>query len=69
MLWYCQLDLQEETSVKLYQNIKLFIHENASKELSAKWWPFCSGGDELNGWETENVYCHQGVQMVNQHLW
>ena len=31
---------------KFNQNIKLFIHKNAS-EYIVKWWPFCPGGDDL----------------------
>ena len=33
MLGYCQLDPQEQSSVKLYANTKHFIHENASETI------------------------------------
>ena len=31
----------------LIQNSYIFIQENASESMAAKWWPFCPGGDEL----------------------
>ena len=31
MLGYCQLDPEEKTSVKFYQNTKLYIHKNESE--------------------------------------
>ena len=33
MLGYCQLDSQEQTSVKFYQNTKLFIHKKAYENI------------------------------------
>ena len=43
---YCQLDPQEQTSVKLQANYKIFIHKNAYEMSSAKWRPSCPGRDE-----------------------
>ena len=45
MLGYYQLN---KLQWNFNQNTTLSIHENASKISSAKWWPFCPGGDELN---------------------
>ena len=47
LLGYCQLDPKEQIQWSFNQNTKLFIHENASEISSAKWWPFCPGGDGL----------------------
>ena len=50
------------------QNKKLFIHENAYKISSAKWRPFCRGGDELNicnlcNLDVNQTECHM-PQMI-----
>ena len=34
---------------EIWIKIKLFIHGMHLKMLSVKWWPFCSGGNELRG--------------------
>ena len=47
MLGYCQLDPLEEFSVKFYSKYKTFHSRKCLKIVSAKRWPFCSGGDEL----------------------
>ena len=45
---YCQLDPSEQTSVKLYQNTKLFIHENASECIVFDMATILSMGDEFS---------------------
>ena len=66
MLTYCQLDPYEQTAGKfeLKQNTFLKIHLKMS---SAKWWPFCPGGDEIYYYyyySTEHKY---GMQHNNDH--
>ena len=39
--------LRNKLQWNLNRNTKIFIHENALKISSAKWRPFCPGGDEL----------------------
>ena len=39
--------LRNKLQWKLNQNVKVFIHENASETSSAKWRLFCLGRDEL----------------------
>ena len=46
MLIYCQLDRQEQ--VKFKSKYKIFIRENAFKDVVCERRPFCSWGDELN---------------------
>ena len=48
MLNYCHLDSYEQTSVKLDSYTKPIIDKMHLKMVSAKWQPFCPGGDELN---------------------
>ena len=43
MQTYCQLDPQEQTSVKFESNTKLFTPANALKMLSVKWQPSYPG--------------------------
>ena len=46
MLGYCQLDPYEQTSVKFFIKIQNFpFTEMHLKISSAKWWPFCPGGE------------------------
>ena len=51
--------LRNNRQWKSNRNTKLFIHENAFEYItSAKWWPFCPGGDQLI-WE--NIPCYNGT--------
>ena len=47
MLCYINWTFRNKLQWNFNQNTSHFICENASQTSSAKWWPFCPGGDEL----------------------
>ena len=48
MVVYCRLDLSKQISVKVWSKYKNFSFRKMHLKISsAKWWPFCPGGDEL----------------------
>ena len=49
ILGFCQLDPYEQTSVKFWSTIELFIQENSFENIVCEWRPFCRGADELTG--------------------
>ena len=56
MLDYCRLGPKEQTSVKFIQNIKLFIHENASENIVCEMAAVLSSGDEFKRY-THRLSC------------
>ena len=51
LLGYCQLNPQEQTSSETLIKIQKFSFTKIHLKISsAKWWPFCRGGDELMHW-------------------
>ena len=75
MLGCCQLDPYEQTSVK-FESIQNFSFTKMHLKISsAKRWPFCLGGDELNQpdaargkfvqWHTDTLHSHWPYRILN----
>ena len=50
ILGYCQLDPQEQTLVEFNKKQNFSFTNMLVKMSSAKWRPFCSGGNGVGGW-------------------
>ena len=56
MLGYCQSELQEKKFSEILIKIQNFSFAKMHlKVSSAKWQPFCPGGDELTHWPLGNA--------------
>ena len=68
VLTYCQLDPWKKTSVKVESKNCSFMKMRL-KLSSAKWRPFCSGGDELIHWLLALIHNHnkQWQSANNEH--